>query len=162
MDIVPTHKLYANTTKQFATWYFHWFFLIQDAPLPETLIQNNTTFALREWAFKGIPKEVIPEDIFQEYLKHFSDPTTLHAMCEDYRAGATIDLEHDETDLTTKVSCPVLVLWGSRGAMDPLFNVLETWKERASQVSGKSLPCGHWMAEQLPEEVTAEVRQFLK
>ncbi len=162
MDIVPTHKLYTNVTKQFATMYFHWFFLIPDAPLPETLIQNNAAFALKDWAFKGIPKEVIPEDIFQEYLNHFSDPATLHAMCEDYRAGATIDLEHDEADLTTKVPCPVLVLWGSRGAMEPLFNVLETWKERASQVTGKSLPCGHWMAEELPEAVTAEVRQFLK
>jgi haloacetate dehalogenase len=159
MDIVPTYKLYTTTNKEFATAYWHWFFLIQNAPFPETLIQNSAEFVLRSF-FRNMVPEFIPEDVFGEYLGHFKDPKTIHAMCEDYRAAATIDLEHDKVDIAAKVECPVLVLWGASGAMDRLFNVLETWKERASNVSGKSLPCGHWMPEQMPQQVYDEINSF--
>lgn len=161
MDIVPTYKLYATTNKEFATAYWHWFFLIQNAPLPETMILNSAEVVLRSFFFRGAVPQFIQEDVFSVYLNHFKDTKTIHAMCEDYRAGATIDLEHDKADMANKVECPVLALWGGNGAMDKLYNVLETWKERAINVSGKSLPCGHWMPEQLPEHLYEEVHRFM-
>lgn len=160
LDIVPTLKLYSSVTKQFASAYFHWFFLIQPAPLPETLLANNAEFFLRA-LFRGLIPSVIPEAVFVEYLRAFSDPAGLHAMCEDYRAAASIDLEHDRADLATPLRCPLLALWGERGAMHPLYDVLATWRERASDVCGKSLPGGHWLPEELPEQVLAELIAFL-
>ena len=160
MDIVPTYKLYASTNKAFASAYWHWFFLIQEAPFPETLLLNSADFFLRR-TFAGMVPKYIPEEVYQEYLEHFKDPATMHASCEDYRAGASIDLEHDEQDMEVKVACPMLALWGTNGVMGRQFNVLDTWKERALNVSGKSLPCGHWMPEQLPQEVYDEVSKFL-
>jgi haloacetate dehalogenase len=162
LDIVPTYKLYTTTNKAFASTYWHWFFLIQPAPLPETLLLNNAEFFLRNWSYAGMIPKFIPENIFNEYLKYFKNPATQHAMCEDYRAGASIDLEHDEEDLNKKITCPLLVLWGENGAMHNLFSVLEIWKERATNVVGKHLPCGHWMPEQLPEDVFNEVNKFFK
>ncbi len=161
MDIVPTYYLYINTTKEFASAYWHWFFLIQDAPIPEKLLQNNAAFFLKQWAFNGKVPGTIPKDLFNEYLHHFSDYKTLHAMCEDYRAAATIDLEHDLNDLQTKVQCPLHVLWGTEGAMNSLYNVLSIWKERGLFVTGKALPCGHYMPEELPQQVYEEVFSFL-
>jgi haloacetate dehalogenase len=161
LDIVPTYKLYTTTNKEFATAYWHWFFLIQNAPFPETLLGNSAEFFLRT-LFRGMIPGSIPEDVFNGYLNHFKDPTTIHAMCEDYRAGATIDLEHDKSDLANKLECSVLTLWGANGAMGKLYDVLETWKERALNVTGKSLHCGHWMPEQLPDQVYEEIHSFLK
>jgi haloacetate dehalogenase len=161
LDIVPTYRLYSAVTKEFASVYYHWFFLIQPEPLPETLIGNSTEFYLRHGSFRGLVPGVIPEELYAEYLRCYRDPATLHAMCEDYRAGASIDLVHDKADLGTKIKCPLLAIWGSKGAMGPLYDVLETWRERASDVRGKSLPGGHWLPEQLPEELTAELLQFL-
>jgi haloacetate dehalogenase len=161
LDIVPTYRLYASVTKQFATVYYHWFFLIQPAPLPETLLGNNTDFYLRDGAFRGLVPRVISEEMYAEYLRCYRDPATLHAMCEDYRAGATIDLEHDEADLGIKVACPLLAIWGSKGAMHPLYDVLATWRERAADVQGRPLPGGHWLPEQLPDELTALLLPFL-
>lgn len=161
MDIVPTYYLYTNTTKEFASVYWHWFFLIQDAPIPEKLLQNNAAFFLKQWAFNGKVPSSVPKDIFNEYLRHFSNYKTLHAMCEDYRAGATIDLEHDRNDLQTKIQCPLLVLWGTQGAMNSLYDVLAIWKERGLNVIGKALPCGHYMPEEVPQQVYEEVFSFL-
>lgn len=160
LDIVPTLKLYSDVTKQFASAYFHWFFLIQPAPLPETLLGNNAEFFLRA-LFQRLVPSAIPEPVFARYLHAFSDPATLHAMCEDYRAAASVDLEHDRSDLATAVACPLLALWGERGAMHPLYDVLATWRERASDVRGKSLPGGHWLPEELPELLLAELLAFL-
>jgi haloacetate dehalogenase len=123
---------------------------------------NNAEFFLRNWSYAGMIPKFIPENIFNEYLKYFKNLATQHAMCEDYRAGASIDLEHDEEDLNKKITCPLLVLWGENGAMHNLFSVLEIWKERATNVVGKHLPCGHWMPEQLPEDVFNEVNKFFK
>jgi haloacetate dehalogenase len=160
LDIVPTLRLYSSVTKEFATVYYHWFFLIQAAPLPETLIAGNEDFYLRHGMFRGLVPGVIPAQVYAEYLRCYQDPATLHAMCEDYRAGASIDLEHDKADLGTKVRCPLLAIWGSKGAMEPLYDVLETWAERASDVRGRSLPGGHWLPEELPDELTAELLKF--
>lgn len=160
LDIVPTYKLYSSVTKEFASVYYHWFFLIQPAPLPETLIGNSADFYLRN-TFRGLIPSVITTELYGEYLRCYQNPETLHAMCEDYRAGATIDLEHDKADLAVKVQCPLLAIWGAKGAMDPLYDVLATWRERASDVRGKSLPGGHWLPEQLPDELNAELLTFL-
>lgn len=161
LDIVPTLRLYSSVTKEFATVYYHWFFLIQPAPIPETLIAGNEDFYLRFGMFRGLVPSVIPDHVYAEYLRCYQDPATLHAMCEDYRAAASIDLEHDKADLDTKVRCPLLTIWGSKGAMDPLYDVLESWRERASDVRGRSLAGGHWLPEQVPDELTAELLTFL-
>ena len=161
LDIVPTRTLYANVTKAFATVYFHWFFLIQRAPLPELLLGSQPEAFLRNYAFGHLVPNVIGEDVFAEYLRCFSDPATLHAMCEDYRAAATIDLLHDEADIARKLELPVLALWGERGAMHPLYDVAETWRERATNVLARSLPAGHWLPEECPDEVSTALRDFL-
>jgi haloacetate dehalogenase len=158
LDIVPTHKVYSTVTKQLATAYYHWFFLIQAAPLPETLLGNNGEFFLRR-LFGGVRD--MPAPIFAEYLRAFKNPATVHAMCEDYRAAASIDLEHDEADLTKKIACPLLTLWGAKGAMQSLYDVPATWRERASNVSGKALPGGHWLPEEVPQELYQELKGFL-
>jgi haloacetate dehalogenase len=161
LDIVPTYKLYHSVSKEFAAAYFHWFFLIQPAPFPETLIGNNVEFFLKTWSFGGLSPKVIDEHAFNEYLRCFRNPQTIHASCEDYRAAASIDLVHDAADLNRKVACPLLALWAEHGAMHPLFDVLDTWKERASNVSGKPLPGGHFLPEESPEAVLHELRGFL-
>ena len=105
---------------------------------------------------------MITEEAFAEYLRCFDDSATQHAMCEDYRAGATIDLEHDKADLDKKIQCPLLALWGAKGAMELLYDVPATWRERATHVQGKSLSGGHWLPEQSPNEVFAELIPFLR
>ncbi len=162
LDIVPTYDLYSTTDKAFASMYWHWFFLIQPAPLPETLLSNNAEFMLGERTFRGMVPNLIPERVYGEYLKNFKNPAALHAMCEDYRAGATIDMENDEADLNKKVKCPMLVLWGARGAMEGRYDVLGIWRKRASTVVGHSLPGGHWLPEQVPDLVYEEVTNFIK
>jgi len=160
LDIVPTYKLYHAVTKEFATAYWHWFFLIQPAPFPETLIGSNVEFYLKS-RFLRIAPGALEEQAFAEYLRCFSDPATIHASCEDYRAAASVDLEHDAADLNRKISCPVLALWAEQGVMQPLFNVLDTWKERASTVEGKALPGGHFLPEQSPQALLEELNRFL-
>lgn len=161
LDIVPTYKLYHTVTKEFATAYFHWFFLIQPAPLPETLIASNAEFYLKARSFEGVYPGAIDSQTFAEYLRCFRDPAMIHASCEDYRAAASIDLDHDAADLDRKISCPVLALWAEQGVMHRLFNVLDTWRERASNVNGKPLPGGHYLPEQTPQAVLEELERFL-
>jgi haloacetate dehalogenase len=153
IDIVPTHKLFHNVTKEFATAYYHWFFLIQPAPFPETLLNNSIDFYMRGGN----------SDAANEYKRCFKNPATVHAMCEDYRAAASIDLEHDDADLNKKIACPLLVLWAATGAMGRLYpNMLDVWRERASKVTGKGLPGGHSLQETTPDQTLAEIQAFLK
>lgn len=161
LDIVPTYELYRAVTKRFATLYFHWFFLIQPSPVPETLIRRDPEFWLRSLFGREFSSAVSP-DAFAEYLRCFSDPATIHASCEDYRAAASIDLVHDEADLATKIACPLLVLWGEFGAMHGLYDVAATWRERARDVRGAALPGGHLLAESVPNDVLAELVPFLR
>ncbi len=161
LDIVPTYKLFHSVSKQFATAYYHWFFLIQPALFPETLIDNSVEFFLKQ-AFQGLIPNVVTPEAFAEYLRCFSNPATIHASCEDYRAAASIDLEHDESDLSRKVACPLLAIWAERGAMHPLFDVGAAWKERAANVTGKALPGGHFLPEEAPDETLAELFAFLR
>ncbi len=160
LDIVPTHKLYHNVNKEFATAYYHWFFLIQPSPFPETLIGNNAEFYLNSLLGRLKPEAITPE-AFAEYLRCFRDPATIHATCEDYRAAASIDLAHDDADMDRKITCPVLALWAGKGAMHKMYDVLATWRERATNVSGKALPGGHFLPEETPEETFAALKAFL-
>lgn len=154
LDIVPTHYLYHHVTREFAQAYYHWFFLIQPAPFPETLINNSIDFYMT----RGNP----PTPASAEYLRTFKNPATVHAMCEDYRAAAGIDLEHDETDMNKKIECPVLALWAERGPIGRQFDVLAIWRERANNLRGKGLPGGHTLQESAPEATLAEIRAFIK
>jgi haloacetate dehalogenase len=160
MDIVPTYYMYKTTDRQFASAYFHWFFLILPAPFPETLIGNNVDTVLKLFMGSAMPKYIEPE-AYAEYRRCFSDPAAIHASCEDYRAAASIDLVHDEADMDKKIACPVLVLWGAKGLVGRKYDVLAIWRERATQVSGKGLASSHWLAEEVPDETLAEVKPFL-
>jgi haloacetate dehalogenase len=160
IDIVPTLTVYSTVTKSLATAYYHWFFLIQPAPVPETLLAGQGDFFLRN-VFRGLNERALSKEVFANYAHCFNDPATLHAMCEDYRAAASIDLEHDRVDLDKKITCPLLVLWGERGAMHNMYDVLATWRERANDVRGKALPGGHWLPEEIPSVVQDELLTFL-
>lgn len=163
LDIVPTRTVFANANRALATAYYHWFFLIQPEPLPETLIGADPEFFLRSMVGKwGRSADAFTAEAMAEYVRCFSRPETIHATTEDYRAGASIDLEHDEADIDHKIACPVQALWGVNGAMDALFDVLACWRERAADVRGRALPCGHFLPEEAPEETTAALLEFLR
>ncbi len=161
LDIVPTRRVFADTDQDLATAYYHWFFLIQKAPYPETLIGNDVPFYLdwlmRKWIGSG---DAITEEAFAEYLRCFSKPEKLHASCEDYRAAASIDLDHDQADLDRKIACPVHALWGANAVMARRYDVVAVWQESAGTVTGKALPCGHFIPEEAPNETIAEFRKF--
>jgi len=161
LDIVPTHRLYTDSTREFATAYYHWYFLIQPAPLPETLIARSVEFWLEQKFDKAAPGAITGE-AFAEYLRCYRNPAAIHASCEDYRAGASIDLVHDEADMTRKVVCPLLALWGERAPMHSLYDVAATWRARAMNVTGKALPGTHYFAEEIPDVVANELREFFK
>lgn len=163
LDVVPTHVAFSNVTKPFATSMYHWFFLIQPEPLPERMIGCDPGFFLRttleRWSGPGTRFD--PEAM-AEYERCFSRPEVIHATCEDYRAAASIDLQHDEQDLDRRLECPVLVLWGSKGRLPALHgDILEVWRAWARDVRGHDLPCGHYLAEERPEELLEELGRFL-
>lgn len=163
IDIAPTATMYARTDKVFATRYFWWFFLIQPAPLPETMIGADPEFFLRHHinGQSKTPGATGPE-IFAEYLRCYRDPATIHAICEDYRAAAGIDLEYDAADAEARIQAPLLALWGAKGVVGALYDVLQTWRDKALDVRGRALPCGHTLQEELPEETLAELLAFLE
>ena len=163
IDIAPTATMYARTNKEFATRYFWWFFLIQPEPLPERMIGADPEFFLRkhiEGQIK-IPDATEPA-AFAEYLRCYNDPATRHAICEDYRAAATIDLKHDAEDSDIKIKAPLLAIWGGRGTVGALYDVVETWRDKATDVRGRALDCGHSPQEEQPEETIAELREFFR
>jgi haloacetate dehalogenase len=161
LDIVPLP--YSMVTREFATDYFHWFFLIQPSPFPETLIGNNAEFYLRSRFLRPTGGTgVITPEAFAEYLRCFKDPATIHATCEDYRAGATIDLQHSSEDAKKRVMCPLLVLWGERGTVGRLYDVMKIWREHAVTVTGKGLPAGHFLPEEVPSETLSALLSFLQ
>jgi len=151
LDIIPTHYLFSRVDKAFAESAYHWFFFARPAPFPETVILNSLDlFVGREDPTLGA-----------EYRRVFAIPGTLHAMCEDYRAGGSIDFAHDGVDLDKKIQCPLLVLWGERGSVAGRYDALAIWGERAARVSGKQMPGGHSFQESHPNETVAELRAFL-
>ena len=163
MDIAPTHHMFKTTDQEFATGYYHWFFLIQPNGLPERLIGADPEYYLTEKMGRwSSPDSIFAPEAFDEYLRCFRKPETIHASCEDYRAAASIDLEHDASDLDRKIECPLLVLWGDKGLVHRKYKVLEVWRERANHVSGTALKCGHYLPEESPEQVLDELLPFLR
>ena len=163
VDIAPTATMYALTDKAFATRYFWWFFLIQPSPLPETLIGNNTAFFLRKHLDGQLKTAgATSEAVFNDYLRCYQHPEMIHAVCEDYRAAATCDLEDDAADSEKRIACPLLLLWGAKGTVGELYDVVETWRVKARQVSGEALPCGHSPHEEVPEIFLAKLQAFLE
>jgi haloacetate dehalogenase len=162
LDIAPTATMYARTDMEFARRYFWWFFLIQPEPLPERLISADPGFFLRTHldGQTKTPGSTSPE-IFEEYLRCYSDPAMRHAVCEDYRAAATIDLRHDAADADRRIAAPLLALWGAKGTVGQLYDVLDTWRDKATDLRGRALDCGHTLQEEAPEELLAELLAFL-
>ena len=165
LDIAPTLMMYEATTQEFATKYVWWFLLIQPEPLPERLISGDAEFFLRQHleVQSKTPGCVTPEAM-AEYLRCYCCARTIHAICEDYRAAAGIDLEMDRADRTAgrKIEAPVLALWGVKGTVGKLWDVVAAWREVACQVSGRALDCGHLLAEERPEDVLRELRGFFR
>ncbi|HSV51193.1 MAG TPA: alpha/beta hydrolase [Burkholderiaceae bacterium] len=165
LDIAPTLAMYENTTQAFATAYWHWFFLIQPPPLPEALIESDPVRYLRSVMGKrhaGLA--AFAPEALAEYERCAQIAGTAHAVCEDYRASATIDLAHDRSDVAAgaRLAQPLRVLWGAHGVVGKCFDVLALWQERAAQVSGRSLDCGHYIAEEAPGELLREATEFFR
>jgi haloacetate dehalogenase len=160
LDIVPTRTMYETIDRDRATTVWRYFFLVQRHDLPERLIGADPEMYLRwtldEWC--GTPG-ALADGAVAEYRRCF-DEATIHATCEDYRAGATIDLAHDEADSGTAVACPVLVLW-SRDGLGKSYDVEGIWRQRGADVRGRALECGHFLAEERPDDTVAELIGFL-
>ena len=165
LDISPTRKMYACTDKEFATRYYHWFFLIQPYDLPERLIGADPIYYLRHkiggW---GGGLSYFDPRALAEYERCFANPAMIHASCEDYRAAASIDLVHDDEDFEEgrRIECPLLVLWGERGVVHRLFRPLDDWREVATDVRGRTLPASHFLAEEVPEPTVSELLAFFR
>jgi haloacetate dehalogenase len=162
LDISPTLKMFESTDMAFARAYYHWFFLIQPAPLPEKMLCAVGMSYILGRIGRG-PKGLRTFDkrALAQYVRCFRDPRTIHATCEDYRAAATIDLVHDRRDLKRKIRMPVLALWGRYGIVQAQFDCLADWREVAANVTGRALPCGHFLPEEAPEETLRELLRFL-
>ena len=162
LDIVPTRHMFANVNKDLATSSYHWFFLIQPYDFPERVIAANPDYFIRSRFMKEKNADTIfTAEAVNEYVRCFKNPDAIHAMCEDYRAGASIDLMHDEQDNANKITCPHLALWSATGYVGRTQNVIDVWKEYSEDVTGHSLNCGHYMAEELPNETYEAVNNFL-
>jgi haloacetate dehalogenase len=166
LDIVPTRHVFAHVDRALAQAYYHWFFLSQEPDLPEHLIGADPGYWVRrklaQWSGAAGIDAFAPEAV-QQYVRCFSDPGVIRASCEDYRAGASIDLDHDEVDAAAgrRVECPVLVLWGAEGFVGRAYDVMGVWDDYATNVRGQGLGCGHFLAEEQPDETLTALRDFL-
>ena len=164
LDIAPTLAMYSQTNEAFARAYWHWFFLIRPAPLPESLIEGNPEQYLRSvMGSRSAGLSPFTDEAFAEYLRCLSLPGAARGVCEDYRAAASIDLEHDRIDIDAghHLNMPLLVLWGAQGIVGRCFDPLKEWQQVASDVRGQALSGGHYLAEEVPEELLAHVQPFL-
>ncbi len=152
LDIIPTRYLYTHVTIEFVQAYFHWFNYLRAAPGPENELKAVNDAALAR----------ATTDVQREYLRAMTDPATIHAMCEDYRASASLDLEFDEADAAKRIGCPLRVLWAEKGAMGRLYDVLGIWKNYGTRVTGRGLPGGHNLQEDVPDMIVAEIESLLK
>jgi haloacetate dehalogenase len=165
LDIAPTLAMYEQTSQLFATKYWHWFFLIQPAPFPEQLIQSDPDFYISKvMGNRSAGLSPFTAEAFEQYQRCLKLPGAIHAMCEDYRAAATIDLEHDRADreIGRKIQCPTLILWGANGVIQMCFDAVLEWRRVAQDVRGHSLPCGHYVPEEAPTELLHDVEQFFR
>ncbi|TFB42324.1 alpha/beta fold hydrolase [Pseudomonas sp. F01002] len=164
LDIAPTLSMYAQTNEAFARAYWHWFFLIRPAPLPETLIEADPESYLRSvMGSRSAGLKPFTPEAFAEYLRCLKLSGTARGICEDYRASASTDLEHDRADIAAgrQLNLPLLVLWGAEGTVGRCFEPLKEWQHVATDVRGKALPAGHYIAEEAPELLLAEALGFL-
>ena len=165
LDIAPTLAMYERTSLAFATAYWHWFFLIQPPPLPEALVESDPVRYLRSVVGnRHAGLAAFAAEALAEYERCIAIPGTAQAICADYRASAGIDLDHDRADVEagSRITQPLHVLWGEHGAVGRCFDVLALWRERARQVSGRSLPCGHYIAEEAPTLLLEEALLFFR
>ena len=152
LDIIPTYYLYTHVDLEFVQAYYHWFSYLRRAPVPENELKAANDAQLAR----------ATSEIQREYLRTMTDIATIHGMCEDYRAGASIDLQHDAADLSKKIACPVRVLWAEKGAMGRLYDVMAIWRERGTTVTGRALPGGHNLQEDVPDMVLEEILTLVK
>jgi haloacetate dehalogenase len=163
LDIVPTLHMLTNIKKQWALDSYHWFFMAQPFDYPEEML---IAYGLERYIRKKLDKKGVglggfTPEAMAEYIRCCT-PENIHAVCEDYRAAVGIDLVHDEADLSRKIGMPMLVLWGERSHVNRSYRPIEAWQERAADVRGKMLACGHYPAEQAPDETYAELRSFFQ
>lgn len=166
LDIVPTRHVFTHVDRALAQAYYHWFFLSQEPDLPERLIGGDPAYYLRrkldQWS-GSTGLEAFAREAVDEYVRCFSDPEVIRASCEDYRAGASIDLEHDEVDAAhgRRVECPALVMWGAEGFVGRMYDVVEVWRGYVDDVRGQQVDGGHFLPEEAPEETLSALRDFL-
>ena len=163
MDIVPTSTMFLDVTYKVAASYWHWYFLQQPAPFPETMIAGNPDFfyetCLLGWGATGI--EAFDQEMLAAYRKSWRDKAMIHGSCSDYRAAATVDLEHDELDRHKKVQCPTLVMYGAKGQMAQLFDLPAQWRQRCLESTDAHLPGGHFFVDQFPDATSGILHEFL-
>ena len=157
IDVVPTGEVYLRANREFGLGYWHWFFLAQPAPFPERMIA-----AAPDAYYRHFDPPFFDAEAVAEYRRFGDAPDTIHAMCEDYRAGATLDYAHDLADRgrQRRIGSPVLALWGARWHLEDWYDVLAVWRDWARDVTGRALDCGHYVPEERPEETLAELRAF--
>jgi haloacetate dehalogenase len=164
MDIVPTYTMFMDTNRKVAGAYWHWYFLSQPEPFPERLIGADPDFfyetCLVGWGATKIGD--FDQDMLAAYRHAWRQPETIHGSCSDYRAAASIDLEHDAADLSRKIECPTLVFYGSSGVMARLFDIPAEWRKRYAHVTDRSLPGGHFFVDQFPGETATVLTEFLE
>lgn len=161
LDIAPTREMYAGASAEFAQAYWHWFFLTQPEPLPEMLIGADPEGFWKLKCFnQACGENPFSSEALKEYLAAFAEPDAIHASCEDYRAAAGIDIEHDNVDQGRKLEAPVLILWAKRGVIETCFDALALWRQRAERVEGEALDATHYMAEEIPDDIAARMSVF--
>ena len=164
MDIVPTHLLLDDLNRHVAQAYYHWFFLAQPAPFPETMIAHDPDAyfesCLLGWGAAQL-SDFAPEAL-SAYRSAWRDPNTIRGMCEDYRAALAYDFDHDAVDLDARVTCPALVMWGADGAMGKAYDVAATWADRLTDIHALPVPGGHFFVDQYPDETAAAMLGFLQ
>lgn len=165
MDILPTDDMYDDTNATFAMKYYHWFFYTQPVGFPEKLMAADPAFFINfnlEKKIGPVARANFPAEIMEEYTRHFANPQTIHGICEDYRASATIDRTHNDADRTAVIQVPTLALWGENSIVGEMWDVMAGWRPTVANLQGFGIPnCGHFVPEEQPDAVYDAVKTFL-